>query len=57
MAVVVDENVTLTEFKRPRHLEARLLARVFLLDTETYRMMTMGQERKTRRMILSSQLN
>lgn len=56
MAVVVDENVTLTEFKRPRHLEARLLARVFLLDTETYRMMTMGQERKTRRTILSSQL-
>lgn len=56
MAVVVDEKVTLTEFKSLRHLEARLLARVFLLDTETYRMMTMGQERKTRRTILSSQL-
>lgn len=56
MAVVVDEKVTLTEFKSLRHFEARLLARVFLLDTETYRMMTMGQERKTRRTILSSQL-
>lgn len=47
MTVIIGESVTLRRFKWSRNFTARLLARVILLETETYRMKTtIGQERK-----------